>query len=350
MAVLVVIVNFILYLAFGSLLCVSRKKDWSLPVTILVGFFAYYALFSIVCLPIMLTYRELSLLTSVWVVFVAIVMVVSAVFFGKTWLIKIKSLIGEFKRSKGIWIVFGILTLVQIFLVVSTYNFTLDAAYYVANVSTSVETNMINVYDPFTGAWQDHFELRYAFATYSVYDSLVCMVTKLPALVVTKSIMSAVVMLLVNVLYIWLAKFLCKENTKQMLVMYIAMVFINLTFVTLYTPANFLMARSYEGKTIVGNVAVILIFAMYMIAVRKGTDFRYFLMMFFICFGTATVSSTANMVIPAEMGILFAPYVFKHKRFDMIPKLFICILPEVVMMMMYVLYVKGYFAIYTYPR
>lgn len=350
MAVLVVIVNCILYLAMGSFVTIRKNKQWSLPITVVAGFFTYYALFFFVCLPIMLTYRTLSLLTKAWAGVVLVAFVIAVILYGKEWIAKGKVIVKIIAKERVFWIVLALVTIIQVVLVATTYHFTLDAAYYVANVSTSVETNMINVYDPFTGAWQDHFELRYAFATYSVYDAVVCKITGLSALVVTKAVMSATVMLLVNILYVFIARFLCKNNTKQTAIMYLAMVFVNLTFITLYTSSNFLMFRTYEGKSIVGNITIIMIFTLYMIAVRKGTDFTYFITFFMVCLGTATVSSTANMVIPAEVGILFLPYIIKHKKLSMIPKLAICIMPEVIMMLMYVLYVKGYYAIYTYPR
>lgn len=350
MAILVVIINLILYLAFGSIVTLRKNKKFSVSIAMVTGFFAYYALFSLVCLPIMLTYRPLSLLTTIWSIVVIVVLVIAVICSLRAYKTKFVELKQAVLRDKALWGTFAVVTIVMVVAVVTTYNFTLDAAYYVANVSTSVDTNMINVYDPFTGAWQDHFELRYAFATYSVYDAVVCMITKLPALVVTKTVMSATVMIIVCILDMWIAGFLCKGNAKQRSIMFIAMMFINVTFISLYTTGNFLMTRTYEGKSIVGNIAVVAIFAMYMIAVREGTDFRYYLTLFVICLGTATVSSTANMVIPAEIGILFMPYIIKHKKPSMIIKLGICVLPELIMMLMYVLYVKGYFAIYTYPR
>ena len=349
-AMLIVLISCLIYLAFGSLVCVNRNKDFSGVITLVVGFFAYYALFFVVCLPIMITYRPLSLLTKCWSCVVIVVVVIAIVIAGRTWINKIKSLITYVKQSPVIIGITLLLIVIQIVLVTSTYNFTLDAAYYVANVATSVNTNMINVYDPFTGAWQDHFELRYAFATYSIHDAVVCQLTGIPALVQTKMVMSAIVMLISNLLYVWLCKFMCAENRRKGLIMYLFMVVINFTFITIYTSSNFLMNRTYEGKSIVGNIAVIAVFAIYMMAVRRDLKIRDFAMLFTICLGTATVSSTANMLLPAQICILFVPYVIRRKAIKLIPGFLICMLPEVVMMLMYVLYVKGYFAIYTYPR
>lgn len=350
-SVLIIVLSCIVYMAFGSLVCINRRKDcdFSPIITMVVGFFLYYAMFSIVCLPIMLTYRKLSTLTRVWMIVVAVVCLISAVMYLPVWIKKVSAFVTVNNNRKLYCTVIFLLIVFQVILVASTYNFTLDAAYYVANVATSVDTNMINVYDPFTGAWQDHFELRYVFATYSVHDAVVCQLTHIPALIMTKTVMSGIVMVLVNLLYIFICSFLCKDD-RQNIIMYIAMIFVNMTFITLYTSSNFLMSRTYEGKSIVGNITVVAVFVMYMMAVRNGMKGNDFLKLFVICLGTASISSTANMIIPAQICILFTPYILKHKAYKMIPKLVICMLPELIMLLMYVLYVKGYFAIYTYPR
>lgn len=349
-AILMIILNCIVYTAFGSLICIRKNQSWSLPVAMTVGFFGYYGLFAIVCLPIMLTYRPLSLLSKVWMPVVVVIVLAAVALKGGRWLQKAKSLPGTISGYKVFWVLVAVLVAVQLVLVGITYNFTLDAAYYVANVSTSVDTNMINVYDPFTGSWQDHFELRYVFATYSIHDAVICQVFKIPALVQTKTVMSATVVILANGLYVFATMFLSKGKKLQMCVMYAVMIFINLTFITLYTSSNFYMTRTYEGKSIVGNIAVVVIFLLYMTAVRNGMDNNLWVMLFTVCLGTATVSSTANMIIPAQMCMLFVPYIVRHRKMREAYKLLICIILEIVMLLMYVLYVKGYFAIYTYPR
>lgn len=350
-AVIIVIINLIIYLAFGSIVCGVKNKDNSLLLTMVVGFFAYYALFMIVSTPIMLTYRPLSMLSTAWAVLTAGIVFMSVALFGKVWAIRLKNaLLHDIPKHKWFGIVIFAIIAIQILLVASTYNFTLDAAYYVANVSTSVDTNMINVYDPFTGAWQDHFELRYVFATYSILDAVICQLTGIPALIETKMVMSSIVMILVNIMYLWICRFLCKGNLKQFLTMFIGMTLVNMTFITLYTSANFLYTRTYEGKSVVANITVIAIFVIYMLVVRNGMDRNKWIMLFVICLGTATVSSTANMLVPAELFVLFVPYVVRHKTYKMLPKLALCMVPELCMLLMYVIYVKGYFAIYTYPR
>lgn len=345
----VLLVNFILYLAFGSFFTVRKKEEWSVPFTVTVGFFAYYAVFALFCFPVMFTYRPLSTLAGIWIIPCVVILAVSAVLHGKSWVKKAGDIAGDISANRTFWICIGIITLLTTVAVVITYSFTLDAAYYVANVTTNVDTDMINVYDPFTGNWQDHFELRYVFATYSVNDSVICRITGLPALIQTKGVMSATVMLIVNGLYVFISRFFYEDH-KRALLMFSIMTLVNCMFISIYTASNFLMTRTYEGKSIVGNVSIIAVFVIYMMLVSGKETKGLFIILFIVCLGTATVSSTANMVIPAQVFTLFAPYAVIKRKFTIIPKIAACVVPELVMMLIYVMYVKGYFAIYTFPR
>lgn len=346
---LAVIANLIIYLAFGSVICAKRKSNVPFSIVMTVGFFGYYALFALCCLPIMLLYRPLDLLVRVWVTVVVIMLILAVVLCARKYVSYGKFLLNCTKKYPIVVAAAAAFVLIQVLIVTFSYNFTLDAAYYVANVATCVDSNMINVYNPFTGAWQDHFELRYAFATYSINDAVICKITGIPALWQTKTIMSATVVIMSNILLAGMARYLSKGNKKMFAAIMCAMLFVNLTFITLYTPANFLYTRSYEGKAIVGNVAIIAIFYMYMLMVRDGGFDRFWFLMFVMCFGTTTASSTANMLLPAALSVCFVPYIIRHKTLKMIPKYVLCMLPGLVMILVYVLYVKGYYAIYTYP-
>ena len=344
----VLLVNFILYAAFGSFFCIKKNGRWSLAVTVTVGFFAYYALFALVCLPVMFTYRPLSLLAYCWLIPCVAVPAVSLVLFRRQWSEKIRGMLPLLRKQKYFWIAVAAVTAVSVVLTTVTYSFTLDAAYYVANVTTNVDTNMINVYDAFTGSWQDHFELRYVFATYYALDSVVCFLTGIPALIETKIVMSCAVMVIVNMIYVFICRHFFKDHGRAFL-MYALMTAVNYLFISNYTTSNFLMTRTYEGKTVVGNISLPAVFVLYILLVSGEETDGIFTKLFIVALGTATVSSTANMVIPAQICVLFVPYIILQKKWGMLPKVFACILPELVMMLVYVLYVKGYFAIYTFP-
>ena len=348
-ALAVLVINLIVYAAFGSFFCMRKESTRPAAVCVTVGFFAYHALFACVTLPIMFTYRPLSLLAVIWSIPCALITIASVILYRRQWMIRALDFKKEIKTHRSFWTAVCLITVLSVVLTVMTYNFTLDAAYYVANVTTNVDTNMINVYDPFTGNWQDHFELRYVFATYYVNDAVICKITHLPALVETKTVMSATVMIMVNMLYVFICRYFFEDRSRALL-MFALMTVANYMFISIYTTSNFLMTRTYEGKSVVANISVILIFVLYLLLIKGAEEKRIFMILFVVCFGTAAVSSTANMVIPAEVCVLFVPYAFMKKRLPALLKIFVCILPELVMMILYVLYVKGYYAVYTFPR
>ena len=360
-----VICNFIIYLAFGSLITMpftKKREDVNCPLllSVVTGFFFYYFVFFFVCVPPMQYFRPLSMLTSIWVPVVAAVVLLSAVLNGKLWVKWFKNALSYVRRHPAAIILLAVLLSIQIVLVSCTYNFTLDAAYYVANVATSVETNMMNVYDPFTGAWQDHYEMRYFFATYSMQDSVVCQLTGIPALIWTKSVMAITIILLTNMVYIMIARELIvyrngkndsiKNPELAVVIMTGIMFVVNLTFITIYTSSLFLMTRTYEGKAIVGNLAVMTLFYLFIRMNDESIKVRPWLITFIVCFGAATISSSANMLLPVELTVLFAPMIFRKKKWSMLLKYAACVVPGVVFSLVFVLYVKGYFVFYTFPK
>lgn len=347
-----IIVNFILYLAFGSFLCVRKNKDFSLGATLLFGFFTYYSIFFMFCVPIMVKFRPLSMLTKIWVPVALLIVVASVILFGKSWYSKLRSCGNEIRKHPVIYLLLSLIVIFQIVIVTSSYNFTLDAAYYVANVATSVKTNMMNVYDPFTGAWQDHFEMRYFFATYQINDAVICQLTGIPALIQTKSVMAATIIILTNIVYYLIARLLLSgdESNKKTVLMMFMIFFLNLFFVTIYTSSLFLMTRTYEGKAIVGNLSIMTVFYLFIRLLSEEENNMLWVSLFLTCFGSTTISSSANMLIPAELSVLLIPVAIMKKKLSIFVKYLICAIPGICFALAFVLYVKGYFVLYTYPR
>lgn len=348
-SVLFILLNLILYLCFGALILNRKNKGLSLPLCLITGYFVYYFLFFIVCMPYMIKYRPLNWLTKTWIPVLFAIMAISLILCGKKIIAALKELILYVKTNRVAALIIVTVILVQAVIVSITYNFTLDAAYYVANVSTSLQTNMINVYDPFTGAWQNHYEVRYFFATYSINDAVMCQFFNMEALVWTRVVMSSTVIILVNILYMKIAMFLFKGNVRKSAIMLTSMFIINILFASIFTPSYFLMTRTYEGKTIVGNLTVLFVFYIYMNLINDVDIDNPWLMTFLASIGSITISSSSNMLIPGELLLLYVPYLLIKKTIKPLPKLVLCILPGLLMLVVYVLYIEGFFVLYTYP-
>ena len=348
-SILCIMANFIIYLAFGSLITGRKKhREWSLPYTMVMGFFLYYSLFFFFCVPMMLKFQTLTSLSYLWIAVTGVVTVTATVICGVAWYEKLKEFAQKVKEHSVFFALLITICLVQIVVITGAYNFTLDASYYVGNVATSVQTDTINIYDPFTGLWQDHFEMRYFFATYSMNDAVMCRLTGLHALIWTKTVMTVTVLILIQMIDYKIAEELFAGNKKAILVMQLLMAVINFMFISIYTAPNFMLTRTFEGKAIVGNVVLLVIFYLYMLLLKDHKAGGVWWMLFIVCFGSMTISSSANMLVPAFLSVLFVPLVFIKKDLRIFPKYILCMLPNLCMAVMYVAYVKGYFVFHTY--
>lgn len=375
-----VVVNFILYFVFGLILTGIKRKSASevyVSSTLIAGFFFYYSLFTLFAVPVTYRWRPLSLLSRLWMLAVIFVTIISLIVNRKLWLGVIKSMLTYIRDNRWFVMGFVILVLVQLVVVLYSYQFTLDAAYYVANVTTTVQTNSLNIYDPYTGDWQDHFEMRYFFATYPLQDAVMCKWFHIPALIQTKLIMASVSLIMTNILYYMIGIELFGTKRKRAVLIMTAFAgLINFFFITIYTSSNFLLTRTYEGKSILANVVLPFIFYLYIRMLKvfhasvseegrlldagrdKGKTYgRYWMYLFVVCFGSTVISNSSNMLVPATLAVLFLPFVgllFSCKRvkegFKTLLGMIICMIPGLVLMLMYVAYVKGMFVFYTYPR
>jgi len=360
---MMVVFNFILYFLFGLLLTGHGNKTArgvQPGMTVLVGFFLYYSLFTLFAVPVTYRWRPLSLLSQLWGIAVLVIVLLVLVLRFKIITDVFKEGAGYIARNKAFIIATVVILSAQLIAVLYSYQFTLDAAYYVANVTTSVQTNSLNIYDPYTGDWQDHFEMRYFFATYPIQDAVMCYIFKIPALVQTKLIMTSVSILLTNMVYILTGRELGLKKKGICLMLLFAGV-INFCFITIYTSSNFLLTRTYEGKSLLGNVVLPAILYFYIKILKKyrgeKTESPLYLYMWIVCFGATVISNSSNMLVPAAVFVLFVPLIvmqLKRKEFKgaigTALKVFLCVLPCLLLVLIYVAYVKGMFVFYTYPR
>jgi hypothetical protein len=56
------------------------------------------------------------------------------------------------------------------------------------------------------------------------------------------------------------------------------------------------------------------------------------------------------MLLPVELTVMFLPMILRKRKWVMLPKYMACVVPGIVFSLVFVLYVKGYFVWYTFPK
>lgn len=354
MAVLLMLFNLILYFLFGSIPAnIMGKRPFSVTKAVFTGFFLYYLLFAFACIPVMLFFRPLSLLTSVWVTIMITICAFSILLFIISLMKRktdVRVLIRDRMKNDGIWLVIILaVTALEAFIIINNYQFTLDAAYYVANVTTSVQTDTINIYDPYTGNWQDHFEMRYFFAVFPQNDAVLCDITGVHPLIWCKTTMTGVSILMTNLVLYMTGKKLFLGNIRKTTLFIVFAGIMNFFFTTIFTPSVFLTTRSYEGKCLLANVVIPGVFYIYISILEDTKNNENWLLLFLVALGAPVLSSSSNMLLPAMIALTILPLSVIKKDLTIALKSFACMMPGIILVLVYVAYVKGMFVLHTYP-
>ncbi len=345
---LAVIFNFILYFIFGSLITGNlRSHRFSATLSVIMGFFLYYVMFEAVCIPVMVMKKPLHLLAWIWAGVVVIVTVVSFACCRKRWIECFRGIKGFAKEHVVFCIISTAIILIECVVIIYCYQFTLDAAYYVGTASTSLTTDMINIYNPYTGMWQDHFEMRYFFSNYAINDAVMCFLFKMHPLIWTKIIMEAVVIILSNLVLYRLGRAMFKYDLKRTGVFLFFSALLCFFYSTIYTAQEFFVTRTFEGKTIVGSVVIPLVFLVYIKLLEDHRDRSLWIELLIVSFASVVLSNSASMIFPAALFIFMIPLFFIKKDFRILIKSFAVVIPCLISVFMYVMYVKGYFVIRT---
>ena len=248
------------------------------------------------------------------------------------------------------FVLIGTAALTFIAVILFSYQFTLDASYYVGSVTTALQTDTVNMYDPFTGEWLDHYEMRYFFATFPMNDAVLCSLLHIHPLIWCKITMAGTaVIMTVAVLYMIGGRLFGTDMAKTALFIFFALA-ANLFMITIYTTSAFLTTRTYEGKCLLANVVLPGIIYICLCLLKDNKDRHAWLLLFLVSIGAPVLSSSANMLVPAMIGVTVLPLTVLRRDPTVIAKSLICMLPGVMLTLVYVLYVKNIVVFYTYPR
>ena len=349
-ALTLALVNIIIYFLFGCVLCASKKRELSLTRTVFVGFFFYYLLFTLCCIPIMLRWRPLHVLARLWAAVALAVCILGAA----RGIRLCKPAIGKaasFIRSH-IAAFAGMACIVAVFaaIVLISYQFTLDASFYVGDVTTALQTDTVRMYDAFTGDWQDHYDMRYFFATFPMNDAVMCSLFRIHPLLWCKITISLTAILLTFMVLYMIGRQLYGASAGRICLFMLFAAVADFFMITIYTTAAFLTTRNYEGKCLLANVVLPGILYIYIRLLEDVKDMRTWLLLLLTALGSPVLSSTSNMLVPAMIGVTIVPLAFIKKDVAVLPKAVLCMLPGVTLTVIYILYVKNIIVFYTFPR
>lgn len=338
----------IAYFSFGSLITVRMKNEkFSVTFTMMIGFFLYYGIFQVIAVPCTFLKLPLTWLAGLWLSLVALVVVyVCGVATNRNILFQAFGGIRRQAAKQPFWTLVPLLVFAAqaVFAVMWQTDYW-DATYYIGDVSLSVYTNTIGLYDPLTGEMRSAFDIRHCFATYLAQDAVVCKAFGIHPLIEMKTVMGVVVTVINNLVTYNLARLFFKGNREHTGLMLIFTLLVNLFTYTAYTSSGFLLLRSYEGKAVLGSVIVP---AVLYIAARLYQDEKsktYWWLLFLLCQSSCAISSSSMTLIPVEVGALTLSLSFLKRDWRPFAKGLLCMTPCLLILLLYVASTLGLFVV-----
>lgn len=261
-----------------------------------------WAGFQVICVPVILTEGRLEKVVLWYGVYITGLLAVSAVLW--------------FRNHKGpkavwtqkpdreaviLWVIFGILLLLQLVLaVVMVYNDG-DDAYYVAISTAAQESGKMYQKLPYTGMSTD-LDVRHGLAPFPIWIAWLARMTGIATVTVAKTLLPvALISMTYGVFYLIGSRGLSQGKNLPLFLICteVLVLFGDYSF---YTVENFMIARSRQGKAALGSILIPMIFFLLLILFRRLQEKQKITVGFWILL-TAVMTSCC---LASTMGALLA--------------------------------------------
>lgn len=339
------ILEFLVFYAAGSLLIRTLKIKSDSSLIFILGYLTYFAVFELVIVPMTLKWVSLTMAAYIWAGIM--IMIVSAALI---WSVKerMKSCSGKNvvdTRSTGqrknsriseIWenhsvmiLLAGTAVLLQCLIVILYKDTTVDAAYYVGTVSTSVYTDTLGRYNPYNGVILKNFQARYIFSTYPMNNAVWCRLLGIHPIVQSKLVMSCMNVVTANLIIYQIGKRLFDGSRKKADLMLIFACVLQLFCGTIYSSGTFFFTRSYEGKAILANIAIPAVLMCAIWYLQEKNNRNVWIVLFIIAVSALTFSGSA-IIFPIVIAAGMAPAAVMNRKISGLLYCAVCMIPSAV--------------------
>lgn len=287
------------------------KRETNVIDSTLIGFFAYQIMCQVMTLACYFTTGVVHQLSYAWAVLVTVISLVSIVLCRKYVAKDVLSIQRSVCKEK-IAFAFTILVVIAFGYYVAINGETnADSQYYIALVNTTAATDTLYKYNPYNGFESDAFFLRRALASFEGHSAILCQLSGLHALVLTR-ITRAIqnVIMTSGAVCLWGSALFQtdKKGTRKACTLVGVYLILQMVFsCNYYTSAIFFLQRAYEGKAFTANI--VLLYVLYIsYQFVKTKEKKELLVLLLILWGSVALSSSAMFLVPVAAVIVIIPY------------------------------------------
>lgn len=212
-----------------------------------------------------------------------------------------------------------------------------DDAFFVASATTSMATNTIFVFDPYTGAAYSSLPSRYVLSPFYAFYAVISKAVDTHPAILAHSVFMILFLLLAYAVYTLIGQALFHNNTEKIGYFLIVLTFLNIfSAYSERTSGLFLLIRLWQGKAILAGILLpLILYLTIRIFVWEGKKADWVLLFLLMC-ACCMVSSMGIMLGAIMTGIFGILYAIKHKSIKRLIFTALCCIPNMICAVVYI--------------
>lgn len=229
-----------------------------------------------------------------------------------------------------------VLIAVQLCIVTVYAHFDADDAFFVSTAVTSVETDSIFAFNPYTGAPYGKLPRRYVLSPFPIFLAVISQLCGgLHPAITAHTIFPPVFLILSYIIVYQLGKKWFADPHRRGAFLFLAAVLNSFTYYSAYNAGNFTMIRLWQGKALLAGALLPLLFYLclsIMLEEKRGYP-RYLLLMANI--SCCLLSSMGIMLAPLMQGIFLILSFLRFRNLKKCIAELLCTIPSILLGLLY---------------
>lgn len=315
-------------IGFGIMRVLRKKDEKSIIEDMLMGLYFEFVVFELFAIPFVFLKRSFFELRNTWLFTILIVSLISLIINRK----EFKNIYLDLKTSikkypKILAIISILLILFQCYMGFTYMHEDEDDSNFVAKAVIAIDTNTLFKYS------DEGYELttipwRTGLSPFPWFTANIATVVRMHPTIVAHTIFPVIFVLIAYSLYFIIGKYLFDDDYEKtfmfLIIMNILYIFGNYTRYSIFVR---LLTRLWQGKSILANITIPLIFYIFLKGIGTENNNYYWFMLFLVLWGSILLSSMALSLPIIVSGILTFLYIIKDKKISYVFKYLLSVLP-----------------------
>lgn len=310
----------------------SILKNWASGMIICLG------LFELLAVPFTYLKRSLTQLSYVYMAVIVVLCIGSLIINRKRLKTMVLDTIQSARHIPWIAIIPVLIIAFQMYMYVDYVHVDEDDAFYVATATTSVSTNTLFQFNPYSGDAYSAFPSRYVLSPFPLLIAMISKLSGFHTLIFAHTILPLLLLPLSYAVFTLFGdEIFKKDRQKTAYFMLFVSVIQMFAFTSTHTQGTVLLLRIWQGKAVLASILLPFAFYLCIRLIERELEKSDWILLFFVMLACCMVSSMGIMLGAIMLGILGLLALFYKKDIRILFKIIACCIPNLLLSCIYLL-------------